>query len=176
MPFFLMKPAKPQVQIIMDAEYRQEADEGGLYGNGICEICGKKGMHSHCNAFTIEGRCKVDENDRKYLRKYAVNGGFGAIGADSQASLEHAISVLEKRLGRELECDPGRSIEGDTWWYLPEGWSGVIGFIVEKRSSQIFVLGSGVMARSDLTYTDSAWCGILEYLKGNAEPMGLRDR
>jgi hypothetical protein len=48
---------------------------------------------------------------------------------------------------------------------------GVIGFIVQKPDLAIFVLGSGLIARSGLQHTDFEWIGILAYLNGQAERM-----
>jgi len=150
---------------MMDAEYVRSVEEG----NGICELCGTRGLHADCARKLVIHRQQAAARSERYVRQYAVHGVCGAVGHESQQSFEQVSFALEKRLQRKLTSDPALAIEGDNWWYIPEGSIGVIGFIVEKRDLGIFLLGSALVARSELIDTSSAWCGILAYLRAEAE-------
>ncbi|MDM5178965.1 hypothetical protein PO883_17325 [Massilia sp. DJPM01] len=151
----------------MDTRYKNQVDECG----GICEICGKRGYHAACAAHALQAERQFHENDTRQLQQYAVHQVRGAVGPQSQASLDRAVAALAAYLKRPLECDLGNAIEGDSWWFIPEGWIGMIGFIVEKRSSTIYALGSGLVAWSKLPHTGSDWCGIFSYLNGKVNAV-----
>ncbi|NHZ80202.1 hypothetical protein F2P44_13085 [Massilia sp. CCM 8695] len=155
----------------MDTRYKNQVDECGLFGEGNCEICGKRGYHEVCAARVLQIERQFLENHVRLLQQHAVHGALGAAGPQSQASLDRAVAALTAYLKRPLECDLGNAIEGDSWWFIPEGWIGMIGFIVEKRSSTIYALGSGLVAWSKLQYTNSDWCGILSYLNGKVDAV-----
>ncbi|MBR7632272.1 hypothetical protein [Janthinobacterium lividum] len=156
----------------MDKQYLEEVEACGLFGEGVCEICGMQGAHPACEKRAIEADRKVQQRESEFLERYSLHGRRGSVGHYSKDSLDQAVRALQRHLGRPVECDLSYSIEGDSWWFIPEGWIGIIGFIVEKQCLTIFPLGSGLVGRSKLSFTPSAWCGITAYLAGQVEPVG----
>jgi len=144
-----------------------------LFGAGVCEICGRSGRHSECEE---RARRRHDETlvaDATMLRRHARFGDYGVHSADSARSLEVARLQLEDYLGRATSFDPARCVEGESWWFLPESWIGMIGFIVEKPTGAIFPLGSGIVGLYGHESRMSASCiAICWYLDGHA----ARDR
>lgn len=154
----------------MDERYLREVEACGLFGEGICEICGKKGSHPECEARMVEAERKIKERDADLLEQHSLFGAYGIVGPDSQKSFVLSVSALQGYLRRPLECDLSCAIEASEWWYIPEGWFGMIGFIVEKSSFTIYPLGSGLVGRCNLEFTSAHWCGIIAYLEGHVEP------
>lgn len=146
--------------------------EDGIFGPGICELCGTYGFHPACEARAVEIGRQFAEHDRLYLQTYALHGRYGSAGEASRHSLAQACQVLAAYLQRPVEQDLDRAIEGDGWWFIPEGWIGMIGFIVEKEGDAIYPLGSGLAGRCKLPYARSSWCGIDAYLNGQVEAVG----
>lgn len=159
----------------MDKQYLEEVAACGLHGEDICELCGRMGVHPACAARAVEIDRLFQESDNRLLEQYALHRRRGIAGHASQASFDQAVDALQGYLGRALECPTDQSIEGDAWWYIPECWIGIIGFVVDKRSFSIFPLGSGLHALSKLTNTPACWSGIFAFLGGHVEPVGGSD-
>jgi hypothetical protein len=53
-----------------------------------------------------------------------------------------------------LEYDPRKVVETERWWYIPAGWIGCFGFIVNKTDLYVNQLGSG---GPDLTFEIISW-------------------
>lgn len=81
--------------------------------------------------------CNIDE-----LRTiYGVpNAGDSIDGAIS--NLTTAKEHLERVLGRNVSYLESQAIEAPRWWYIPYGWIGCSGFIVDKADGYINQLGS----------------------------------
>lgn len=142
-----------------------------LFGPGICNTCGRPGEHEACKRRVEELVRLCREKEAYMFRRYTVHRCKGAVTAELARSLAQAVATLQRYLNRDLDCDLAQAIEGDDWWYLPEGWIGMIGFIVEKRSQAIYPLGSGLAGRCREPHLYAYWCGILAYLDGIAEPV-----
>lgn len=155
----------------MDEEFSAEFEAGSLFGDGICEICGRTGTHPACLARALEVSRQFRECDARLLKQYALHGVYGVAGPESRASFDLAVDALQRYLGRPLQCKLDQAIEGARWWFIPEGWIGMIGFIVEKDSQTLYPLGSGLVGRSKLLWTPAHWCAIVEYLGGHIEPV-----
>ena len=112
----------------------------------ICEYCGKYGWHEPCRAALAAAGRRGRELDKAMLAKHAKHGVFGLASQESQASYGRAKQLLETYLSRTLNASVKRSLQGHGWWYIPEGWVGMLGFVVEVESSTIFPLGSGLGA------------------------------
>ena len=52
-------------------------------------------------------------------------------------AIQRVEKLLETKIDLELE-----PLETENWWYIPYGWIGCIGFIVDKRDEVILLLGS----------------------------------
>ena len=153
-------------ELHVDQRYIQSVEEMGLFGEGICEVCGKRGFHAECDAKVVDLEREYREHDGELLKAHARYGAYGIIGPDSVATYNRAREVLQRYLGRELESSAEEAIEGNSWWYFAEGWIGMIGFVVEKDGAAIFPLGSGLSARCRRPHTPANWSGILAYLAG----------
>ena len=137
-----------------------------IIGPYVCEYCGSKGFHPQCELAMAESHRRFQEMDADYLQRYSLHGSYGIVGEESVQTYEQARTALENHLLRPLECGVDRTIEGKNWWFFPEGWIGVIGFIVEKDSNCVIALGSGLVGLSGLANTPGHWCGIVEYVAG----------
>ncbi len=58
------------------------------------------------------------------------------------ATLATAKQHLERALETEFSCDDSEAIEAPEWWYIPYGWIGCAGFIIDKADGYINQLGS----------------------------------
>ncbi len=146
-----------------------------MHGEGICEVCGKRGLHAACDAKVLDIERQYRENGAALLKEHARYGSYGIIGPDSLGTYNRAKVVLQRYLGRELESSAEQAIEGNSWWYFSEGWIGMIGFIVEKDGAAIFPLGSGLLARCPRPHTPANWCGILAHLAGAVAPESNKE-
>lgn len=139
-----------------------------LFGPGICESCGKPGQHDVCEARKIDIARRFRDTDLLLLQQHAVQNAYG-IAPASRASFERAAEALQAYLRQPLRYNAQRVIEGDSWWFIDEGWIGVIGFVVEKRGGALFALGSARPVAC--TYSCAHWDGILAYLAGRVEAV-----
>jgi hypothetical protein len=73
-----------------------------------------------------------------------------AVRADDPArlpmTLEEAAAHVSAFHGSPVraghEFDASEALEAATWWYVPYGWIGCCGFVVEKRTGQVHQMGS----------------------------------
>jgi hypothetical protein len=142
-----------------------------LFPPGICEYCGRSGEHSECEQAVAEAVLRYQKADEELLRKYAEHGAYGVHGTKSAESFAQACASLEGYLGRPLAFDRASAIEASSWWFLPEGWIGMIGFIVEKGTGLVYPLGSGLGSRTSLPDVGARWSAILEYVSGHVQPV-----
>jgi hypothetical protein len=141
-----------------------------IFPPGACPYCGRSGQHPQCETKAIELDRRYRETDEEHLRKYSVHGLYGVVGPDSEQSFARAFQLLERHLRRLPTFDRASAIEGGEWWFLPEGWIGMIGFIVEKRTDRIFALGSGLGSWRPQADSYAHWCAIHAYLSGHVLP------
>jgi hypothetical protein len=120
-----------------------------LFSAGICEYCGRRGEHPECERAVAEAVLRYQKADAALLLRYAAFGEYG-VRPESEQSFTQACAVLEGYLGRPPSFDRSRSLEANSWWFLPEGWIGMIGFIVEKGTDLLYPLGSGLASRGNL--------------------------
>lgn len=132
-----------------------------LFGPGICSGCGKHGFHPACEARAVERLRAFDEAKRQLLEQHALHGKKGVVGAASRQSYDCALAALSAYLERPLD--------GAGWWFIAEGWIGMIGYIVEKEGATIYPLGSGLAARYCLPNASADWRAIVAYLNGEVE-------
>lgn len=114
---------------------------------------------------------EFDENERRLLEQHALHGAYGVAGAAARQSYDSALAALSAYLERPLDCDLDHAIEGAGWWFIPEGWIGMLGFVVEKEGATIYPLGSGLAARNRLPNASALWCAIDAYLHGQVEAV-----
>lgn len=144
--------------------YKQEVDEDNIFGAGVCS-CGKAGYHIECQQKISATKARFKESDKYLLKKYSVNGEYGVL----KQSINEFNAVCEKlanHLHQELDFDVSKVIENENWWFVPHGWIGVLGFIVEKASDEIYVVGS--RTNPDLE-AYAYWHGIEWYSAGNGK-------
>jgi hypothetical protein len=139
-----------------------------LFPDGVCELCGRSGRHPACEERALELQREFDRIDAEMLRQHALFGARGLCSNASSDSFAAARRQLVAYLQRPLDLDPGRAIEGDTWWFLPEGWIGMIGFIVEKATGAVLPLGSGVLGLHRGPRMGADWIAIQYYLSWQA--------
>ena len=147
-----------------------QVEEGRLFPTGVCEICGKSGQHPDCEARARRALYDQLVADAAMLRKHSLHGARGICSSDSLLSLDAAERRLLEYLRRPLEFDPHSLIEAEHWWFIPEGWIGKLGFIVEKQSGKVFPLGSGLAWPGDDATPGGDWSAITRYLQGQVEP------
>lgn len=142
-----------------------------LFNAGICEYCGRTGEHPECERAAMEAELRYKRADAEQLQTHSRFGSYGVRGPESEKSFRLACAVLEGYLERPAAFDPDRAIEGDCWWFLPEGWIGMIGFVVEKQTSRLFPLGSGLASWGGAPHAGAVWAAIHQYLSGNVQPV-----
>jgi hypothetical protein len=161
----------------MEKTYKQAVDEMGLFGEGICHICGKPGYHEACEKRELEIAKKFKNNDQLFIKRYAVHNKYG-VTESSKSSYHNAFSILDSFLSRQdLKFEKDQVVEGDRWWFFPNDWIGLIGFIVEKETGKIYPLGSG-LAGYDKKYhfVPAHWVAIDKYLNGSVESVKVHIR
>jgi|TARA_B100000745_G_scaffold77308_1_gene46863 hypothetical protein len=144
--------------------YRKEVDEDDVFGAGICS-CAQPGYHIECQWRILAIRAKFEESDKKLLKKYAVSEHYG-VSKNNQEEFKLACKKLAERLQQKLEFDETKVIENESWWFIPHGWIGVLGFIVEKESDDIYIIGSRTEPEFDAY---AYWHGIEWYSSGHGE-------
>lgn len=145
-----------------EAWYIEEVDAENLFGSGIC-ACGKPGYHIECQQRLSKILNESDSFDRSCIEKYSLTGEYGVVDS-SRDSFNYACKYLSSTLKLTLDYDEADVVEGDTWWFIPHGWIGVLGFIVEKDTGEIYVVGS---ATSEDYRGAAFWYGIDQYISGN---------
>ena len=68
--------------------------------------------------------------------------------------IEEAEAAIRQKWAREgfkgkLQYDPAKIIENERWWFIPCGWIGSFGCIVNKSDKYVNWLGSSVMTMED---------------------------
>lgn len=142
-----------------------------LFPSGICEYCGRSGEHPECEQAVAEAVLRHQKADAELLRKYAEHGAYGIHGPKSTESFTRACASLESYLGRPLSFDCASALEANNWWFLPEKWIGMIGFVVEKETGLVYPLGSGLASLAILPNVGAHWSAILEYVSGHLRPV-----
>ena len=139
-------------------------DKENIYNDDVCGICGKSGdiPHTDCENKAQELAADYREKMMVMAKAYGISQTFGPSNLDSRMTLDDAVDILSQYLDHELTFDIQRVLENENWWYIPHGWVGVLGFIVEKDSKRIFCLGSGLRTE---------WNAIESYLNGEVEPV-----
>ena len=142
-----------------------------LFAEEACQICGigTDGMHPACAAGARAMAADFEADNQAMLQKHALFQARGIQSDTSRESLARAVACLTRYLKQTPDFDSGKLIEGDDWWFIPHGWIGVMGFVVEKSTQKIFILGSGLASTSVRRY--SCWSGIEAYLAGGVKPV-----
>ena len=143
----------------------------GIFGEGVCHVCGELGYHDECDIRELEIESKIRYIDKLYVGKYAVNRQYGILDNNTDAYTK-ALKSLDSFLNQDPDFDESRVIEGDSWWFFPNSWIGIIGFIIEKETGSIFPLGSGLAGYSgQYKYVPAHWVAIEKYLNGEVEQV-----
>lgn len=142
----------------------------------VCEYCGRSGLHPECEHQAAEAIRIQQAQCAKLASKFALHGSYGIVTPESEISLSLAEKSLHAYLGELPAYDAGQLIEGDRWWFIPVGWIGMTGFVVEKTSQKIFPLGSGLVALHVSPAWPVPWCAIREYLVGNVPAARMATR
>lgn len=74
-----------------------------------------------------------------FIKKYAVHHQYGVVES-SKPSYNKALSILDPFLSQDPDFDEDKVVEGNKWWFFPNGWIGVIGYIIEKETGRVFRL------------------------------------
>lgn len=127
-------------------------------------FCGRPGYHIDCQRKMSAIEDRFDKSDRILLKKYAVNGEYGVNGNFDEFNI--VCEKLANHLRQKLDFDKSKVIENEHWWFIPHGWIGVLGFIVEKTSDEIYVVGSRVNPDVEAY---AYWHGIEWYSTGNGQ-------
>ena len=142
----------------------------------VCEVCGKRGWHEPCSSISAAVELRDRELDEAMLAKHSKHGAFGLTSQESQDAYDRAKQLLEAHLGRVLQAPAERSLEGRGWWFVPEGWVGMLGFVVEVESNTIFPLGSGLLALYGHNGYRAPWGAIEAYLDHGVEGILVSQR
>jgi hypothetical protein len=70
--------------------------------------------------------------------------GLRRLSSEHRESYERAVRALEEvdPRARQVELDESEVLEAAGWWYIPFGWIGCFGHIVDKHTGQVTRLGS----------------------------------
>ena len=146
--------------------YKKEVEQEGLFGSGICEVCGKPGYHDACKEKVEVAIAARDKEDKLLLNKYSISGSNGVDGPNTILSYKEACEVLKQYVGDKLNAEDSEAIESKSWWYISHTWIGCVGYIVEKESKKVFCLGSGWAGIDKENICSAHWSGIKAYLDG----------
>ena len=72
--------------------------------------------------------------------------GVRPLQEDQRPSYQRAVRALKDSLPpgrREVQLDESLVLEAADWWFLPHGWIGCAGHLVDKASGKVTQLGSG---------------------------------
>jgi hypothetical protein len=158
----------------MRDSYKKQVDDMGLFGKGVCHVCGEPGYHDACDQREFDIENEYRKKDDIFLKRYSVHDCFG-VHESSRNSYKSALEALSSFLSQPPDFDETRVIEGHNWWYFPNGWIGVMGFIVEKGNNNIYSLGSGLsnlhFREKEYEFVAGCWVGIEKYLSGELDPV-----
>lgn len=154
----------------MDAEYiiRSRVDEL-VNPKGVCWVCHEDGLHQICSDTfekerderKFETQEKVRLYEEKKLKVYSITGAFGLRDNASRITYEKARFLVESIVDGKHAYDESKIVEGKSFWFVPYFFIGLTGYIVDKNSSKVFALGSGL---------GDMWVGIEMYLNGKLAP------
>ncbi len=102
----------------------------------VCELCDHERTEEHADCLA-----KVTERKRRRQAEYAAMG-IRPLLAQSRPSFLEALAHLQAASSKPIAVDESEAFEGDTWWYVPYGWIGCSGHIVDKRAGAVTRLGS----------------------------------
>jgi hypothetical protein len=108
----------------------------------ICELCGRllEGDHSECRA--LEARLKAEWDSKR--EELCVRYRLRKITKENRVQFETVLRSTHAAL--ELEDDhpwsEERGLEAETYWFIPLGWIGSKGQIVDKQTGSVTTLGS----------------------------------
>jgi hypothetical protein len=110
--------------------------------NTICSICGSPYEDFASHYDICPGRIRKDKQYRQHLAEtFHLKLGRPTDSA-GQRSLAEAEARVRKVLERDIEYKPEGLLASETWWYIPHGWIGCMGFIVDKKTGYVNWLGS----------------------------------
>jgi len=106
-----------------------------------------------CSEATTKKLCEMCEDPEKYhwkmwqKEKEIVLENYGDIPKGSKKedynlSYDKAIEQVESFVGGTIEIKQEYLIESLAWWYIPFGWIGCSGYIVDKNDGHVNQLGS----------------------------------
>lgn len=112
----------------------------GMAPATACELCGLDlgGDHSDCRA--LEARLDADakRRDEALIAEFKLR----RITSENCAGFDAAVRTVARAVGNEVAVDASRAFEAEGWWFVPYGWIGCSGHIVEKASGEVNRLGS----------------------------------
>lgn len=84
----------------------------------------------------------INDGSIAELRKTYGAPDVGASIDGAISNLATAKEHLAGALGRDISFQESQVIEAPRWWYIPYGWIGCAGFIIDKADGYINQLGS----------------------------------
>ncbi len=109
-----------------------------------CELCGLDlgGDHSDCRA--LEARLDADakRRDEALIAEFKLR----RITSENCAGFDAAVRTVARAVGDEVAVDASRAFEAEGWWFVPYGWIGCAGHLVEKASGEVRQVGFGLPA------------------------------
>ena len=166
----------------MDADYLRASECDLTKNQEDCCICYKPGRHQECSDIYVKREAQIKKDieknkerelkaDIEFLAKYSITGAY-----IDETKLNQSYDKIKKYLNSKVGVSghhyyEGKGFENDEWWYLPYGFIGCVGYIVEKDSLKIFCLGSGYAMKrvNEINGANLLWGGVLAYVDGEVD-------
>jgi hypothetical protein len=108
--------------------------------HGVCSICGTDhapGASESCIAIERDS----ERAEQELRARYRLRPG-DAGDPERLRSFQAALRQVEALYQEPLDIAPESALEAHNWWFIPHGWIGCAGHIVDKADGHVNVLGS----------------------------------
>jgi hypothetical protein len=116
-----------------------------------CRFCGRPLVGKLCG-HCLERKARHEELYLSLMQKFRLRRGL-PIEPGEKNSLEAAERQIRLTHHGILHYRPEDLLQSESWWYVPAGWIGCMGFIVDKKSGYVNWLGSS----SNLSLEHCLW-------------------
>lgn len=120
-------------------------------------------------AYCAEREARWARDRRTLIAEFSLTAGPPTTAADI-ASLEFALAAMQAHLDQAqfqepIKFDATGLLRCDEWWYIPFGWIGCYGFLVDRRDGYVNWLGSAMMTLNDCFWghTRGIFCAPIDF-------------
>lgn len=133
-PPHLLRRAYGRTKVRGTAAVAMETD------SGVCELCGQTlvGDHSGCRRLEAQMHAEANQRDEQLIAEFKLR----RVTPENRAGYELAVRAVSKAVEEPVVVNEAHAFEAEGWWFIPYGWIGCAGHIVEKQSGIVKTLGS----------------------------------